>query len=123
MTSPKTDTRGASIASLTPQQQRALLADLLRERASLGFSVPTDPNRFELSFGQQGLWYAYCRDPQATPFNVFLPSRNRTRLDLKALHQAIDFLADRHESLRTTFSDVGGELRQTVHQQLRPDLW
>ena len=122
MTLPKTDASESSIASLTSQQQRALLAELLRERASAGSSAPTTPKRFELSAGQQGLWFAYCRDPLATPFNVFLPSRMRTRLDLTALHRAIDFLAERHESLRTTFSDEGGELRQTVHQLLRPEF-
>jgi hypothetical protein len=122
MTSQNTNLNGSSIAHLSPEQQRTLLAKLLQERASVTSSVLDKPTRFEMSAGQQGLWYAYCRDPRATPFNVFLPSRIRSSLDLSALRQSIEFLAVRHESLRTTFTDTGGELRQVVHGRLQPEF-
>lgn len=108
------------IANLSPEQQRALLAELLRQRALKGDNKAT--RAFSMSAGQQGLWYAYCRDPHATPFNVFLPTRIRSNLDLNALKNAIDFLTERHACLRTTFTDSSSELRQIVHEKLNPEF-
>ncbi len=115
-----TEGSGGDIASLTPEQQRELLAKLLRERAAKQQAISSDT--FAMSVGQAGLWYAYCRDPHATPFNVFLPTRIRSNLDLSALQKSIDFLASRHACLRTTFTDVGGDLRQIVQAHLTPEF-
>lgn len=118
MTSQNID-RNGDVARLSPEQQRALLAELLRKRAA---GAMTASQEFPMSAGQQGLWYAYCRDPHATPFNVFLPSRIRSNLDLNALQKTIEFLANRHACLRTTFTDTGGELKQVVHASLPPEF-
>jgi len=121
MTSQNVERSGADIASLTPEQQRALLAKLLRERA--GEQETADCLKpFPMSAGQQGLWYAYRRDPQATHFNVFLPTRIRSKVDLAVLRKTIDSLAERHACLRTTFSDVAGDLNQIVHGRLPPEF-
>ncbi|MFK7734715.1 MAG: amino acid adenylation domain-containing protein [Pirellulaceae bacterium] len=103
----------SSLQHLTPEQQRELLAKLLRERSS-------KPNTYPMSAGQQGLWHAYRRDPNAVNFNVFLPTRIRSEFDLEALSKSIDWLTSRHGSLRTTFSDEHGELTQTSHAKLAP---
>lgn len=121
------------IAQLTPEQQRALLAELLRKRASQpaagatqpGLSnrgEPAEPSRFAMALGQQGLWYAYCRDPHATPFNVFLPSRIRSSVNIDALRGSIDMLAQRHSCLRTTFANQAGDAFQIVHPSLPPEF-
>ncbi len=112
------DQTGSPISKLSPEQQRALLAELLRKRAM----DAAGPSSCPMSAGQQGLWYAYCRDPYATPFNVFLPARIRSNLDLNALQKTVEFLADRHACLRTTFTDKGGELKQVVHASLKPEF-
>ncbi len=122
MTAPNNDLSGPSLADLTPEQKRALLAELLRRRAAQAENKAAVPSRFPMSVGQQGLWYAYCRDPHATPFNVFLPTRIRSNLDLGALRQSIEFLAIRHACLRTTFSDDDGQLQQVVHADLPPEF-
>ncbi len=93
---------------LSPEQQRALLEKLLRAKA-------TGETRFPMSHGQKGLWYSYRRDPQHTAFNVFLATRVRSNLDVKAFANSIDLILKRHPSLRTTFSDENGELLQTIH--------
>ena len=62
------------LANLSPDQQRALLRQLLQQRAEAA-------KRFPMSEGQQGLWYAFRRDPSATTFNVFLPSRMREQVE------------------------------------------
>ena len=107
-----------TLSKLSPEQQRALLAELLRKRASATAATQSSP----MSAGQQGLWFAYCRDPHATPFNVFLPARIRSNLDLGALQKTIEYLADRHACLRTTFTDSGGEQKQIVHAKLAPEF-
>ena len=75
-----------------------------------------------MSTGQQGLWYAFRREPDSTAFNVFLPSRIVSELDVNALERAMDYLVARHPCLRTTFSDSGAELKQTVNESLPPEF-
>ncbi len=77
-------------------------------------------DQFPMSAGQKGLWFAYRRDPQSTAYNVFLPTRVRSEIDIEKLQQAIEIVVQRHPSLRTTFSDDGLELTQTVHPELKP---
>ena len=105
--------QSGQLSDLSPEQQRKLLHELLRRKAEAARNFP-------MSSGQQGLWYAFRRDPSSTAFNVFLPSRVISELDSAALQNAINFLVDRHPCLRTTFSDTGGELRQQVHDSLPP---
>ncbi|TWT93745.1 non-ribosomal peptide synthetase [Stieleria varia] len=103
------------IDGLTPEQKRELLRNLLQQRSVASSCFP-------MSLGQQGLWHAFRRDPNSTAYNVFLPSRIRSRLDIDALERSIVWLAQRHASLRTTFSAESGELKQTVHPQLAPEF-
>ena len=103
------------LAAMSADDRRQLLQSLLRQQAE-------SEKRFGMSAGQQGLWYAFRREPQSTAFNVFLPSRVVSELDVDALHKAMDFLVDRHPCLRTTFSDSNAELVQTVHDTLPPEF-
>lgn len=91
------------------------MRELLEKRSSAAAEFP-------MSMGQQGLWHAFQRDPQSTAYNVFLPARIRSEIDLDALHQAIDWLADRHAALRTTFSADETGLQQTVHKRIAPEF-
>ena len=100
---------------LTPAEQRELLQSLLQAKAEQSRVFPMSP-------GQQGLWHAFRRNPQATPFNVFLPTRVRASLNTDVLRKSFELTAQRHACLRTTFSDVGGELQQTVHKDLPPEF-
>jgi amino acid adenylation domain-containing protein len=103
----------AQLSSLTVEQQRELLAKLLRQQAA-------GAKRFPMSAGQQGLWHAFRRSPQLTAFNVFLPTRIRDPFQPEALRKAINYISQRHAALRTTFTDEGGQLVQVVHDRLDP---
>ncbi|MFO0941457.1 MAG: condensation domain-containing protein [Pirellulales bacterium] len=105
----------STLASLTAEQKRELLSKLLKRQAE-------SSKRFPMSAGQQGLWHAFRRSPQLTAFNVFLPTRIRDPFDTAALQKSINFIAQRHTALRTTFSDDGGQLNQIVHDDLMPDF-
>ncbi|NNE00360.1 MAG: amino acid adenylation domain-containing protein, partial [Pirellulaceae bacterium] len=103
------------LANLSSDQQRALLQNMLRKKADAA-------RHFPMSVGQQGLWHAFCRDRFSTAFNVFLPSRIRSHLDVNALQHAMERVVDRHPCLRTTFSDENLQLRQRVHDRLPPEF-
>lgn len=103
------------LKDLTPEQQRELLQQLLRKKAA-------GARTFDMSAGQQALWHAFRRDPTSTNYNVFLPSRIRSPLNPGVLRRAVEQQADRHQCLRTTFSDSDGRLTQTVHETLRPEF-
>lgn len=105
----------STLASLTAEQKRELLSKLLKRQAE-------SAKRFPMSAGQQGLWHAFRRSPQLTAFNVFLPTRIRDPFDTQALQKSINFIAQRHAALRTTFSDDGGQLNQIVHDDLMPSF-
>jgi amino acid adenylation domain-containing protein len=67
-----------------------------------------------VSFAQQRLWFLH----QLEPGNPFYNSRHVVkltgRLDVDALARALNEVVRRHESLRTTFNDVGGTPLQFV---------
>jgi amino acid adenylation domain-containing protein len=68
-----------------------------------------------LSFAQERLWFLHQFDPQDASYNVYLVRRLRGVLDVGALTAAIDGVAARHETLRTSFANVGGEPAAVLH--------
>ncbi|HEX7312757.1 MAG TPA: amino acid adenylation domain-containing protein [Pyrinomonadaceae bacterium] len=103
------------IASLSPQEKRALLAQLLRGKGG------ERPAAHPLSHGQQALWFLHQLAPESAAYNVFLAmSVLSADLDVPALGRAFDALARRHPSLRTTFHTRHGKPTQTVHEHPEP---
>jgi amino acid adenylation domain-containing protein len=62
-----------------------------------------------LSFAQQRLWFLDRLEPGSAWYNLAFAVRFAGRLDVAALGRALDALAARHESLRTTFEMRQGE--------------
>ena len=73
---------------------------------------------FPLSHGQQGLWSLYKMDPDSATYNIGSACRIRSPLNSAAFQRAVQYLVDRHASLRTTFEECNGELLQRVHDQM-----
>ncbi|MGH3907542.1 MAG: non-ribosomal peptide synthase/polyketide synthase, partial [Pseudonocardiaceae bacterium] len=67
-----------------------------------------------LSPGQQRLWFLDDLTSGGTEYNTGVGLRLSGVLDLDAVRVALDALADRHESLRTTFDTVDGHGMQVV---------
>ncbi|MFM8892100.1 MAG: amino acid adenylation domain-containing protein, partial [Planctomycetia bacterium] len=122
--------RSGGVAALTASICAAL--DTTRSTAADG---PTDTEAgataskrtaaeeaFPMSAGQRALWYAYRRDPAGSSYNVFLPTRVRSPLDVEALKATMELVVARHSALRTTFSDASGRLLQRVHAALPPEF-
>ena len=100
------------IADLSPNEKRALLAQLLRKKVS------ESPSYYPLSHNQQGIWFLNQLAPQSTIYNVNFAARICSDVDIPALRRAFQSLVDRHPSLRTTFAVRSGKPVQQVHEHL-----
>nr|WP_233223421.1 non-ribosomal peptide synthetase [Amycolatopsis sp. CA-128772] len=77
-----------------------------------------------LSSGQQRLWFLDQLTPGGAEYNTSAGFRLRGPLSADALASALTTLAERHESLRTTFPTVRGRGVQVVGPpaEVRPDV-
>ncbi|MFB9838968.1 condensation domain-containing protein, partial [Actinoallomurus acaciae] len=73
---------------------------------------------FPASYAQERMWFFHRLDRANPSYHVPLLLRLCGRLDPERLERALERVTDRHEILRTTYTDEGGELRQRVHDRL-----
>ncbi|MGJ5753616.1 non-ribosomal peptide synthetase [Streptomyces puniciscabiei] len=66
------------------------------------------------SYAQAGLWMVTELEQGSSAYNVPLPVSLRGRLDTDALRSALTGVVERHEALRTTFTEQDGVLYQVV---------
>jgi amino acid adenylation domain-containing protein/non-ribosomal peptide synthase protein (TIGR01720 family) len=89
-------------------------------------AVPIEPaNRdhdLPLSFAQQRMWFADELNPGSTEYNSGCALTLRGVLYIDALRTALTALAERHESLRTTFEIKNGQGVQLIHPPAPVDL-
>ncbi|MBI1924147.1 amino acid adenylation domain-containing protein [Candidatus Poribacteria bacterium] len=105
-----------SHTNLSPQEKRALLAQLLREKASKVTSVSP------LSYGQQALWFIYQSAKESAAYNAAFTARIRSDVNVPALRRAFQGLINRHPALRTTFSTRDGEPVQVEDSRLAGEV-
>jgi amino acid adenylation domain-containing protein len=98
------------IAGLSSAEKRALLADLLREKARAAESF------YPLSYNQQGIWFLSQLAPESMVYNVSFAARITSEFDVPALRRSFQALVDRHPCLRTTFTVRSGKPAQRIHQ-------
>jgi amino acid adenylation domain-containing protein len=75
-------------------------------------------DRLRLSSAQKRIWLLNKIDT-AGSYNIPYALRVRGKLDLKALQSALDKLIQRHELLRTRFTEIDGTPYQSVEPQTR----
>ncbi|HEY0738692.1 MAG TPA: condensation domain-containing protein, partial [Herpetosiphonaceae bacterium] len=96
-------------AELSPEEKRALLAQLLRKKAAA--TITTHP----LSAAQYGLYFQHNFTPGNVAFNLMYALRIWSAVDVPALHRAFQAIVDRHASLRTTYAARDHEHVQQIH--------
>src|SRR6202165_6133823 len=98
------------ISDLSPNEKRALLAQLLRRKAR-------ESQQFHpLSDNQQGIWFLSQFAPESSIYNVSFAGRIRSEVDIPAFRRAFQALVDRHPSLRTTIAVHSDKPVQHIHE-------
>jgi amino acid adenylation domain-containing protein len=75
-----------------------------------------------LSLSQASLWISHQQAPETAANHLAMPVQICSDLDLPALRHALQALADRHPTLRTTYDTVDGEPVQRVAGTYLPPL-
>jgi hypothetical protein len=75
-----------------------------------------------LSYAQRRLWFLHQLDPASAVYHIPAALRLAGPLDAPALGGALREVVRRHESLRTTFREEGGEPVQVVSPRANLDL-
>jgi len=97
-----------STADLSPEERRALLAQLLREQAKASsVALP-------LSYGQQALYFTHQLAPASAAYNIAFAASAHFAVNVAALRRAFQSIVDRHAALRTTFTLTDHGLAQLV---------
>jgi amino acid adenylation domain-containing protein len=106
----------ANLDGLSAAEKRALLAEQLRKHKK-------EPARqFPLSFSQQRLWFLEQLVPGSAAYNVPTAVRIHGPLDVALWQRCCNEIVKRHEALRTTFAEVGGQPVQVVSADGQPEL-
>ncbi|MGY5311787.1 amino acid adenylation domain-containing protein, partial [Nocardia gipuzkoensis] len=98
----------------TPAELARQLVDNFRTRTPL--TPRLRPDRIPLSFAQRRLWFVHRLEGPSPTYNMPLVLELTGTLDTTALTTAIGDLIARHETLRTTFTEMDGEPFQLIHQ-------
>jgi amino acid adenylation domain-containing protein len=77
-------------------------------------SLSHEPQQSPLSYAQQRLWFLDQFEPGRAAYNIAGALRMAGRLDAAALGSSLNEIVRRHESLRTSFTSVGGAPVQVI---------
>lgn len=115
--------RRAALSALKQQELEGLLQSVTVESAPARV-IPERPRNEAppLSFAQERLWFLDQLEPGGAAYNMCAPFRVIGRLNEAALIQSIGETVRRHESLRTTFVDIDGQLTQVISRSTSPHL-
>lgn len=121
------------LANLSPEAKRALLAQLLREKANRSAAAATTDAAAQapalsgtppayvargwsaISHNQKALWFLSRLAPESAAYNLLYAARIQSSLDKQALQRAIRTLARRYPILTATYAMQGGEPVQHFH--------
>ncbi|HEX8903646.1 MAG TPA: condensation domain-containing protein, partial [Longimicrobiaceae bacterium] len=102
---------GPTVAELAEAVEALRRAELPEPRAL----VPAARDgAIPLSFAQERLWFLDRMEPDSPLYNIPAALRLAGALDVAALERALGEIVRRHESLRTTFADAGGQPVQVI---------
>lgn len=109
-------TTSPDISNLSPVEKRALLAQLLKQKADRA-KAPSP-----LSYGQRAWWFLYQLEPDNPAYNIMMPVRVLSELDASVLRRTFERLVERHAALRTCYTLEEGNLVQQVCESAELDF-
>ncbi|HDY5488936.1 TPA: non-ribosomal peptide synthetase, partial [Pseudomonas aeruginosa] len=106
-----------------PLPQRELFYQRLCSKGISFLQMPIprvceQPGARSLSYAQQRQWFLWQLEPDSAAYHIPAALRLCGELDVEALKRSFAALVERHEGLRTTFLQEGGETLQVVHDRL-----
>ncbi len=104
----------APAGSLSDDQRARFSAHRNEIIAQLRADAKTELTRFAPSFSQRSLWFLYQQSPASPAYNVAMPLRILSQINLAALQNALQALVDRNPVLRTTYDTIDGALYQCI---------
>jgi amino acid adenylation domain-containing protein len=110
-----------TVASLAARVEAARQAGAGPQAPPL-LPLPRDGAPLPASFAQTRLWFIQQMDPASSAYNMSFPLRLFGALDVRALRRALTAVVRRHEALRTTLEERGGEVVQAIHPTAPADL-
>ncbi|KJH86927.1 peptide synthase, partial [Pseudomonas fluorescens] len=108
--------------TLPLDKRRLYLEKMLEEGVSpANLPIPEVRSGFEhipQSYAQERQWFLWQMDPHSSAYHIPSALRLKGQLDVPALERSFNALAERHESLRTTFAEQGEQAVQVIHRQM-----
>ncbi len=106
-----------------PHEKRELFEILLREQGVdltdlVILPQPRTGEPFPLSFAQQRLWFLDRLEPGSPMYNIPSVMRIKGQLNIAALEESFNQVIQRHEVLRTTFSEKDRQPVQIISEKL-----
>ncbi len=84
------------------------------EKDNLPAGPQSRPELLPVSFSQQRLWFIDQLEGSSAQYHIPEALRLRGDLDINALKSAVNEIVERHESLRTCFTQIDGEPAQII---------
>ncbi|RDL16574.1 non-ribosomal peptide synthase/polyketide synthase [Pseudomonas jessenii] len=107
-----------SVGQLSAKQRKALAVLLKQKGVNLFDIAPVFKRTAEepllLSYAQQRQWFLWQWAPHSAAYNVPTALRLQGPLDVTALERSVQALIERHETLRTVFTQETGQPLQVV---------
>jgi amino acid adenylation domain-containing protein/non-ribosomal peptide synthase protein (TIGR01720 family) len=75
-----------------------------------------------LSYAQQRQWFLAQLEPESPLYNIPAAVRVVGELDLNLLQDCLNQIIQRHESLRTSFTDTNGSATQVIHPSFQLEV-
>lgn len=91
-------------------------------RAKLRKAKQIEPRRYPVSFPQQRLWFLEQLYPGSSTNNIPAAIRMKGSLNVPMLERSFNEIVRRHETLRTTFDEAGGQAVQVVAPEMTLSL-
>jgi acyl carrier protein len=95
-------------------RKMALIMSKKRETAFLDILVMEKKEYYELSYNQQRLWEFRKSNPDDIFYNMPARVTLNQKINEDAVKKVLNMLIERHESLRTSFIEVGGQPVQMI---------